>query len=40
MEMSITSEMISQQTICGDTEGLNLNTNVDNSKEQAEFEKM
>ena len=40
MEMSITSETISQQTICGDNEGLNLNTNVDNSKEQTEFEKM
>ena len=37
--MSITSEMISQQTICGDNEGLNLNTNVDNSKEQTKFEK-
>ena len=24
METSITSEMVSQQTICGDTEGLNI----------------
>ena len=39
MEMSITSEVISQQTICGDNEGLNQNTNMDNSKEQTEPEK-
>ena len=38
MEMSITSEMISQQTICGDNEGYN--DSVDNSKEQTELEKM
>ena len=38
--MSITSEMISQQTICGDNEGLNQNTNVDNSKEQTKLKKM
>ena len=40
MEMSITSETISQQTICGDNEGLNQNTNMDNSKEQTILEKM
>ena len=40
MEMSITSEMISQQTICGDNEGLNLNTDMDSSKEQTEPESM
>ena len=39
MEMSITSETISQQTICGDNGGLNLNTNVGNSKEQTKLEK-
>ena len=39
MEMSITSEIISQQTICGNNESLNLNTNMDNSKEQTKFEK-
>ena len=38
METSITSEMILQQTICGDKEGYN--DNVDNSNEQTEFEKM
>ena len=38
--MSITSKMILQQTICGDNEGLNLNTDVDNSKEQTKLEKM
>ena len=38
--MSVTSEMISQQTICGDNEGLNLNTDIDNSKEQTELERM
>ena len=36
MEMWITSEMISQQTICGDNEGLNLNNNMESSKEQTE----
>ena len=40
MEMSITSEMISQQTTCGDNEGLNLNTNMDSSKEQMELERI
>ena len=38
METSITSEMISQQTIGGDNEGYN--DSVDNSKEQTELEKM
>ena len=38
METSITSEMISQQTICGDNEGYN--DSVDDSKEQTELEKM
>ena len=36
--MSITSETISQQTICGDNEGYN--DSVDNSKEQTILEKM
>ena len=40
MEMSITSEKISQQTICGDNEGLNLHTDMDSSKEQAELQRM
>ena len=40
MEMSITSEMISQQTICGDNEGLNLNNNMESSKEQTKLERM
>ena len=40
MEMSITSETISQQTICGDNEGFNLNTNMDSSKEQTKLERM
>ena len=40
MEMSIISEMISQQTICGDNEDLNLNTDMDNSKEQTGLEIM
>ena len=40
METSITSEMISQQTIGGDNEGLNLNTNMDSSKEQTKLERM
>ena len=40
MEMSITSETISQQTICRDSEGLNLNTNMDSSKEQTNLERM
>ena len=39
MEMSITSEMISQQTICGDNKGLNLINDMENSKEQTEFER-
>ena len=38
METSITSETISQETICEDNEGYN--DNVDNSKEQTELEKM
>ena len=37
METSITSEMISQQTICGDNEGLNLSNDVESSKEQTEL---
>ena len=40
METSITSEMISQQTICGDNEGLDLINDMENSKEQTKFEKM
>ena len=40
MEMSITSETISQQTICGDNEGLNLNTNVNDNKEQTNLGKI
>ena len=40
MEMSITSEMISKQTICGDNKGLNLNNNMESSKEQTELERM
>ena len=36
MEMSITSETISQQTICGDNEGLN--ADVENNKEPIKFE--
>ena len=40
MEMSITSEMISQQTICGDNGGLNLSNNMANSKEQTKLERM
>ena len=36
--MSITSEMISQQTIGGDNEGYN--DSADNSKEQTKLEKM
>ena len=39
MEMSITREMISQQTICGDNEGIELTNNMEYSKEQTEFEK-
>ena len=43
MEMSITSEMISQQTICGDNESLELNNdveyNLNYSKEKTKFEK-
>ena len=38
METSITSETFSQQTICGDTEGLN--TDVGNNKELVKFEQM
>ena len=37
--MAITSEMISQQTICGDNEGLNQNIDMDNSKEHTKLEK-
>ena len=40
MKISITSETISQQTIYGDNEGLNLNTDMDSSKEQTELEGM
>ena len=40
MEMSITSETISQQTICGDNEGLDLPNDMEYSREQTEFEKM
>ena len=40
MEMSIISEMISQQAICGDNEGLNLINDMENSKEQMELERM
>ena len=42
MEMSITSEMISQETICGDKEGLNLSlsNDMENSKEQTKLERM
>ena len=40
MEMSIPSEMISQQTICGDNEGLNLSNGMENSKEQTKLERM
>ena len=36
MEMSITSETISQQTICGDNEGLN--ADMETNKEQIKFE--
>ena len=36
MEMSITSETISQQTICGDNEGLN--ADVETNKEPIKFE--
>ena len=32
--------MISQQTICGDNEGLNLNNNMESSKEQTKLERM
>ena len=38
METSITSETISQQTIHGDSEGLN--ANVENNKEPTELEQM
>ena len=40
MEMSITSETISQQTICGDNEGLNLSNDIESSKEQIKLERM
>ena len=40
METSITSKTISQQTICGDNEGLNLNTKVNDNKEQTKLKKM
>ena len=40
METSITSGTISQQTICGDNEGLNLSNNKKNSKEQTKLERM
>ena len=40
MKMSITSEVISQQTICGDNEGLDLINNMENSKEHLKFEKI
>ena len=40
MEMSITSEIISHQTICGDNESLELNNDMEYSKEQMELEKM
>ena len=40
METSITSEMISQQTVCGDNECQELTNNTEYSKEQTEFEKM
>ena len=36
METSITSETISQQTICGDNEGLN--ADMETNKEQIKFE--
>ena len=40
METSITSEMISQQTICGDNESSNLINDMENSKEQTELKRM
>ena len=40
METSITSEMISQQTICGDNAGLNLNNDMKSSTEHTELERM
>ena len=40
METSITSEMISQQTICGDKESLELTNDTEYSKEKTELEKM
>ena len=39
MEMSITSEMISQQTICGDNESLELTNDMEYSNENTELEK-
>ena len=40
MEASITSEMIAQQTICGENESLNLSNDMESSKEQTELERM
>ena len=40
METSITSETISQQTICEDNEDLNLDNNMESSKEQTKLERM
>ena len=38
MEMSITSEMLSQQTICGDNESLELTNDMQYGKEKTELE--
>ena len=38
--MSITSQMISQKTICGDNEGLNLSNDMESIKEQTKLERM
>ena len=40
MEMSITSETILQQNICGDNESLELTNDMEYSKENTECEKM
>ena len=40
METSITSEMISQQTICGDNESLELTYDTEYSNEKTELEKI
>ena len=40
MEISITSETILQQTICGDNESIELTSNMEYSEEQTELEKM